>query len=360
MLTKILPVWGSPWRPGFARRSLLLLISLPLIGAATPVATAGMLSPSDFTSLGAMLSESGTYQVNTSTGVMTLPDGGTITGDLSTGVAVFTFNSIDIGNASFAIQGTNPFALLSQGSLTLGGVGMDVSAYGQTPGAGGDLVGIGQGLVGYMSGSGGGGFGTAGGQGGPYVYAGDPHFTPLFGDYVPGGAGGTSYGGLASSIEGGSAGGDFSFGGSPLGSGGAGGGAIELGANRTLSLTGVAISANGGDASGYAAGGGSGGGISLLGAAVYVDASSSLSALGGAGGPVLTIDGPGGALIGGGGYGGEGRIDIQANQASLLGSLNGIIENSVPEPSSIAMLPLGIGFVLVWGRKKTAMRVLGR
>ena len=337
----------SAWRPGFARRFLLLLISLPLIGVATPVVTAGMLSPSDFTSLGAMLSESGTYQVNTSTGVMTLPDGRTITGDLSTGVAVFTFNSIDISNASFAIQGTNPFALLSQGSLTLGGVGMDLNAYGQTPGAGGDLVGIGQGGSTGGVGAGGGGFGTAGGQGGPYVYTGDPHYPPLFGDYLPGGPGGTSYGGLTSSIEGGSAGGDFYYAGSQLGSGGAGGGAIELGANRTLSLTGVAISANGGDASGYAAGGGSGGGISLLGGAVDVDASSSLSALGGAGGGVLFIDGPDGSLIGGGGYGGEGRIDIEASQRTLLGSLNGVVEiSSVPEPSSIAMLPVGIGFVL--------------
>jgi hypothetical protein len=224
MRRKILPACGSPWRPGFTRRFLLLLISLPLIGVATPVATAGMLSPSDFTSLGSMLSESGAYQVNTDTGVMTLPGGGTITGDLSTGVAVFTYNSIDISGASFAIQGSNPFALLSQGSLTLSGAGMDLNAYGQTPGAGGDLVGIGQGGNGYDVGAGGGGFGSAGGQGGPFVFTGDPHDTPPFGDYLPGAPGGTSYGGLTSSILGGSAGGGFYYTGSQMGYGGAGGG----------------------------------------------------------------------------------------------------------------------------------------
>jgi hypothetical protein len=334
---------------------LVMGIAWLLIRAVEPLATGGMLQPSDDGSLGPVLSASGVYQVNTSTNVMTLPGGGTITGN---GSGVFTFGSIDISNAVFVVQGDSPFALLSQGNLTLNSASIDVSAQGQTPGAGGN-VNIGQGGDGYIGGAGGGGFGTAGGQGGPFVFTGDPHGPPPWGYYYPGAPGGASYGGINGPIEGGSAGGNFFYTGNQMGSGGAGGGAVELGANGTLSLSDVAISANGGDASGYAAGGGSGGGITLLGSVVDVDASSPFSALGGTGGGPLSYGGPSGATIGGGGNGGEGRIDVEGQQIHFLGSTNGVVEFPyVPEPSSLLSLALGIAGVLLARVASTLIPIL--
>lgn len=309
-----------------------------------PPARADMYQPNAFDPAGALLSESGVYQVNTDTGVMTLPAGGTIVGE---GGGIFTFGSVDITNASFDVQGSAPFVLLSQGNLSLNHVSIDLDAQGQTPGPGGN-AGYGNGADGYLVGAGGGGFGTAGGNGGPFVFTGYPQAAPIWGPYLPGAPGGTTYGGVWGAVEGGSAGGNFYYVEGQWGTGGAGGGAIELGANGTLSLAGTTVSANGGDGSGYGGGGGSGGSISLLGWNVNVDAASSLSAAGGAGAPALIIPGPSGANWGQGGVGGLGRVDIEANQLNFQGTANGVMEVAfVPEPASIVLFPLGIVGVIL-------------
>ena len=283
---------------------------------------------------------------------MTLTDGRTFTGVISEGVAVFTFSSINLSTYGIGVQGSRPFALLSQGDITLRNYGVDANALGQTPGAGGGLS-AGQGADGYPAGSGGGGFGGAGGNGGAFVSTASIPPQPI---HIPGGAGGASYGGLTAPIQGGSGGG------TGYGEAGAGGGAIELGANGTLTLSGsTMIMANGSQASGYAAGGGSGGSISLLGNSVDIG-SSVLSVLGGGGSPGVSYGGAGGADIGGGGGGGGGRIDILTNQlvssgdydlsggtGGALGSLSGgdgesgIVEiGSLPEPPSWLMGVIGI------------------
>ncbi len=205
---------------------LFVVAGWPTIGGA------GMLVPSSFTSLGAQLSETGSYQVDTNAAVLTLPDGRTISGVVSGGVAVFTFGSIDINGATFTFLGPNAFALLSQGNLMMTNVQMDLSASGATPGPGGDLTTAGQGGSSFWSAAGGGGFGGAGGQGGDYVYTGG---LPPLGSSPspwPGAPGGGSYGGLTGPIQGGSAGGDYSNG-AGYASGGAGGGAVELARARS-------------------------------------------------------------------------------------------------------------------------------
>jgi PEP-CTERM motif len=337
----------------FVGRLLLAVAAFLVSAAGPPAAVAGMLYPSAYASLGGQLSEAGYYQVDTNAGVMTLPDGRTITGVFSGGVAVFTFGSVDINGATFAVQGANPIALLSQGGLTLANVQMNLSASGSTPGPGGGLSSVGQGGVGYWSAAGGGGFGGAGGQGGSYVFTGDPRYPPAqWGSTLSGAAGGASYGGLTGPIQGGGAGGDY-MPGSPgfaaAGQGGAGGGAIELGANQILGLTGVSIAANGGKGGGNASGGGSGGGISLLGDTVNVDTTSFFSATGGAGGRGLSWGGPGGGMIGAGGDGGGGRIDILGDQVSFLASYDlsgahgGVVQiSSVPEPSSLVLAAIAL------------------
>jgi hypothetical protein len=326
------------WRVG-------VVLSFIVAGLPT-IATAGMLMPSAYTSLGAQLSETGSYGVDTSAGIMTLPDGQTINGVISDGVAVFTFGSVNIDSATFTVVGANPMALLSQGNMLLTKVQMDLSASGSTPGPGGDLSPVGQGIGGFLSAAGGGGFGGAGGQGGSFVYTGSPGAPPApWGYSMPGQSGGASYGGITGPIQGGSAGGSYQG----LSPGGAGGGAVELGAGQTLGLTGVSIAANGGNGVNLGTGGGSGGGISLTGDAVNVDASSFLSAAGGAGGAGLSWGGEGGGMVGPGGDGGGGRIDIMGYQVNFLGSYDlsggnpGVIEMaSIPEPSSLVLAAMAL------------------
>ncbi len=205
-------------------RFLVALVWSAVVHVAAPGAAAGLLSPSDFAPLGVSLTESGSYSVDTSAGIMQLPDGGLITGVFYGGVAVFTFDSIDISGASFVAKGNGPFALLSRGGLTLDGVNLDVSANGQTPGPGGS------GPEGYydLGGPGGGGFGTPGAPGGPYTFTGVPNLIPPWGQYVAGSPGGPSYGGLSDPIAGGSGGGNFYYGGTQIGWGGAGGAPSKL------------------------------------------------------------------------------------------------------------------------------------
>jgi len=169
---------------------------------------------------------------------------------------------------------------------------------------------------------------------------------------IPGGVGGTTYGGPLSPFQGGSAGG---FGYDGLSNGGRGGGAIEIGALGNLSLLNTTIHANGADGA-LAAGGGSGGSISLLGNTVDISAGSYLWAVGGSGGAGISYGGIEGADIGGGGGGGGGIIDIQANSfisngsynlsggSGVGGGSNGVLflDPAVPEPSGIVLGSLAI------------------
>ena len=271
---------NSLWKD--SRRFLVMTATASILGGSPSIATADMLYPSNYASLGSLSTPSGfdLISVNTSSEIMTLTDGRTFTGVISEGVAVFTFSSINLSTYGIGVQGSRPFALLSQGDITLRNYGVDANALGQTPGAGGGLS-AGQGADGYPAGSGGGGFGGAGGNGGAFVSTASIPPQPI---HIPGGAGGASYGGLTAPIQGGSGGG------TGYGEAGAGGGAIELGANGTLTLSGsTMIMANGSQASGYAAGGGSGGSISLLGNSVDIG-SSVLSVLGGEAHPAFLTE----------------------------------------------------------------------
>jgi hypothetical protein len=326
-------------------RFLICFVAAWNIDNTAPSAVAGgLLLPNDFVSQAPSLTESGNYTVDTSAGVMYLPDGSQVSGVFSSGVAVFTFGSIDINGAiptTFTVLGSNPFALLSQTNLTLDNASLDVSASGTTPGPGGNNP-AGQGVWGGWSGGGGGGFGTAGGNGGVFVPNEPPPGWVPYSIYA-GGAGGASYGGLSASITGGGGGGGWTE-----GQGGGGGGAVELGATGTLTLIDSAISANGG-AGQISSGGGAGGDISLLGNTINLDGST-LSAVGGAGGDCFSIGGPSGGMIGAGGQGGAGRLDIETYQlndsAGAVASSGAVVEiASIPEPSSLLTLAIGSGGV---------------
>jgi hypothetical protein len=101
--------------------------TVTLIGSGAGVHT-GPLDPAAFTSLGANpFTLAGTYSIDTSgpTPVLTRPDTSTVNGVVSDGIAVFTFDDIAIaaGMTVNGVQnaGSRPFALLSQGDLTVNG-----------------------------------------------------------------------------------------------------------------------------------------------------------------------------------------------------------------------------------------------
>jgi hypothetical protein len=275
--------------------------------------------------------------------------------DPSSTAAVFTFDSVQLDNASILVSGGSPLALLSHGDMTLTGSSLEASASsgpwdflgGQSvPGPGGYASNGGPGAgAGGMAGGGGGGFGGAGGRGAD-------RFSLVWPNVMPGEPGGPAYGGRSSPFQGGSGGG---AGDSTLGpGGGGGGGAIELGASRNLHLLSTSILANGGNGN-LASGGGSGGSIALLGNTVFFD-SAQLSARGGDGGSFTFWGGPGGGHIDGGGGGGGGIIDIEGRIGHFdlqydvsggggyetgdvfYGSGNpGFLMQSVPEPSGFAL-----------------------
>lgn len=316
---------------------LVLSVAFGAFLAGTARAGGGMLIPSDYAPLAPSLTESGTYVV--SDYGLTLPDGSTIA---TTVDGVFTFGSIDIQSATFRVDSTLPFVLLSQSDLTIVDGNINVSAGGSNPGSGGN--GGGRGGENFPAAGGGGGLGTQGEAGGAYQYLGIPLFTPRYGDYVPGGAGGAAVGGLQNPLVGGGLGGS-----SPMwgGVGGAGGGAVELGASRALTFGGF-LSSNGGDASGFAAGGGSGGSIAIYGHSVDLSGAT-ISARGGLGTPGFIYGGVAGAAVGNGGDGGLGCLNIETYQLISPGSVSGVLleVNSIPEPSSFVTLTLGITCVLL-------------
>jgi len=259
------------------------------------------LNPLDFLSLGAFPTAPGMYTIDTRGTTPTLSGpGGTFSGVVSGGVAVFDFDSITIGNGqtlvntAFTVPAASPLpvALLSRSDATING-SVDVSALlyfggpgggNGSPGSGGPGAGgpggsfydPGPPNIEYVGGGGGGGFGGSGGAGGSISLNGVPGNPG-----ASGGAGGGTYGDLVQQLQGGSAGGSTSGG---FGGGGGGGGAIEIGAVDTLTIGGI-ISADGGSfgsphTDGTGSGGGSGG---ILLHANSVTLSGTLSATGGSG-----------------------------------------------------------------------------
>jgi len=280
-----------------ARTSVLLALSAGMVGTAQ----AAPLNPGDYTSLAASLAPTTDLVVDTDaltiTGDASLCGGsGTCTGVLDGGIAVFTFDDVDLSSVNVVATGSAPLAILSKGDLDVGGT-IDVSAVDEIPGPGGaaNSEGTGAGEDGTAGSSGaGGGFGGDGGLGtGP--------FNAL---------GGSAYGDLLVLLEGGSGGGD-----NLTELGGAGGGAIELGATGVLTVTGSGtILADGGHGAPYtinaAGGGGSGGGVLLHGG-------SGSAVLG----TVRAAGGHGGIGANGGGGGGGGRIvlfGVDGDAATLL------------------------------------------
>jgi hypothetical protein len=126
----------------------LLVMSL---GQTTP-ADATLLDPSDFVSCGSFPTATGTYSFNTTgpTPTLTIPSGSTISGISVNGIAVFTFDCIDISTGMTLVgSGSQPLALLSKSSAIIDGNGViNVSgqaAYRDNPGAGGPGGGTGGG-----------------------------------------------------------------------------------------------------------------------------------------------------------------------------------------------------------------------
>ncbi|MGO9598164.1 MAG: hypothetical protein ACLP7Q_09240 [Isosphaeraceae bacterium] len=361
------------------------VLALLVFGVAGQAA-AGPLNPLAFQSLGDFPIAPGMYTFNTTVPNPTLtePDGTVVTGTASNGIAVFDFNSINVGNGqTFVGTGSKPLALLSQGDATINGT-IDVSATsptannGPSPGgpggggggfafegpfssasAGGGPGGGGPGAASFasqipgisvFSGGGGGGFGGPGGAGAGITN-------------LPGGSGGARYGNLAQQLQGGSGGGGTS------GVGGNGGGAIEIGAVGTLSikrfLENPSILANGAGAPSQGPGGLFGGGGGGSGGGIFLHANSVLlngvilEATGGDGGNFASVPGAGASETCGGGGGGGGEvtilygpggynviatasIDVSGGAGGLGGGAPGadgvITITAVPEPASLVLL----------------------
>jgi hypothetical protein len=285
----------------FRRVGALALISLTAAlapSAAITQASAASFSPAP-----------GLYTVDTSALTLTGP-GTSITGVDQGGIAVFSFESINIPvGVEIEAEGSRPFELKSAGAFTLAGVieasGFDASSETAGPNPGGPGGGAG-GMDGTQAGSGPGGGGTGaeyndGGGGGGFGGVGATGGTQT----IAGGAGGAVYGNLNALLQGGSGGaGGTTPSHPPVVGGGGGGGAVALlGSSLTIDATGEVL-AEGGSGSGGdfgASGGGSGGGILLHASTIHM--AGTLSAIGGDGGT--------GGCCGAGGGGGGGRIAYQ-------------------------------------------------
>jgi hypothetical protein len=341
---------------------------LPLLGLAAlafatgpGTATAGLLDPNAFASLGTFPTQPGIYTYNTVFQTLNTPGGPLFHGVSSGGITVFTFDSLGISAGMIlksdiipGVFGQTPsLALLSKSDVDVGGI-IDVSGKsaggGSSPAAGGP--GGGPSVPGGISVFDGPGSGGSPGSGGDNTF--------------PGAAGGSNTSSLSMTLLGGGGGGS-----PPLNHwGGGGGGAVEIGAIGRISISG-SILAGGGTGLGSGApvgagGGGAGGSIFVHGSEVVL--SGVLSAPGGAGGPSF-----GGAGGGGGGGGGGGTVLIAAGPGGVsdLGALidvsggpGGLDSSSrvppapgqagvvtiVPEPSSLTLLGLGAFSLLCCGR----------
>lgn len=299
---------GHRGMPGCSPRSWPIVLVLAVCWPQAPT-HAGILSPTDFSSLGTLNLTAGTYTIDTS-GVPVLMD--SLSNVVATGVtfnqgvpvgtpffgfnpevAVFTFDAIDIAaGVTITASGDRPLALLSQSNFMInstttnptkidgsGQVGSNAigtlsppgsTGLGGPGGPGGGKGGDGgegappTSTKGFDGEGPGGGFGGFGGLGTRGNGAG-------FGGFGGGGFGGTvidsSYGDLKEVLQAGSGGGGTGtdlFATKGAGGGGAGG-AIELGAVGTLTVDGE-INVNGGNPGGGGttlAGGGSGGGVRI-------------------------------------------------------------------------------------------------
>lgn len=258
------------------------------------------LRPTDFDSLGAFPTTAGIYEIDSDAATLTGPDR-TISGVVSNGIAVFTFDSITIGSGMtvFGSVGARPVALLSKGNITIEGDGLV------------EFSGGGEGLRDAGAGGGAGGegvtaeeedaFGTsgAGPGGGPGSNYNGPGggFGGQGGGSFSGQFGGPPYGDLLIELQGGSGGGG---GGGPCcnlsgADGGGGGGGLELGAGGSVAIGGQGIRADGGPGAGgldYGGGGGSGGGILIHASSITL--TSPVTARGGTGGNDGFVAGSGG------------------------------------------------------------------
>jgi len=355
------------------------------------------LNPLDFPSLGAFPTAPGGYTIDTGgTPTLTGP-GGTFTGVVSHGVAVFDFNAINVVTGQ-VINGTGPLpaALLSRDGITIsGGInfsGGNAPSPGGSPGPGGFTSGGGpggggaggaafvppspsSGTVDLFGGGGGGGFGGTGGAGGSV----GPLPPPLPPAFASGGPGGGTYGNLLVQLQGGGGGGTSGAGGSfgPGfgGPGGGGGGAIELGAIDKVSISGSILADGLGGIPVAGIGGGSGGGIFLHGEGVTL--TGLLSARGGGGGPGGGFF-PGASAavdVGAGGGGGGGRVTILSGpggfaesgatidvtggagggSGAAAGGAGVLVISAVPAPASLVLLGTGVlGLLGLGGMRRRA------
>jgi hypothetical protein len=333
---------------GSGRRPTLLLLAALSLGTLLALSAGQVLADASLGNWTAVAGDS--YVINTTALTLTGP-GTSFTGLDDSGIATFTFGTVDIpSGATVSVQGTLPLELVALTSFTLGGTleGNGASASDGVPSGAGQLGGPGGGNGGNgglnpgsgpgggggasdaANGAGGGGFGGVGAAGGVLNSTGTA------------GAGGASYGDLLTGLEGGSGGGGSSGTEAPV-EGGGGGGAIEI-ASLTGSITlnsGSVLSVSGGNGAlggEGASGGGSGGGILLEAHTITND--GDLSANGG--------DGGAGGCCGGGGAGGGGRIVELYNSAGgsgastvaggtsylvVTGSTNGTSSGTEPDPT---------------------------
>jgi hypothetical protein len=326
---------------------------------------AEFLNPTDFTSLGAV--PAGPLTINTDTNTLT---NGVVTlhGVSGGNAAVFTFDSIPSFNVT-SITGSHPLAVLSYGDITVDGT-VNVSAGDSAFNGPGGLPGPG----GIPSNSPiGGAVGGLGGAGRPLQ---NPGLTGnggspggLVGGYGIGFPPGQSYGGGGGAVEfvalghvtisgaiianGGRGGGASGFGFNGGGGGGGGGGILIKGDSVSIPGGLTADGGNGGPAGVAGAGGGGGGGqVQIAAGPGGFDLSGGIGVVGGSGGPA-SFPGPnGGGQGGNGGQGGTIRIE-SAGPLRLTGGFSvaggaGVVAGPpgtltiVPEPSSLALMALGV------------------
>lgn len=333
------------------------LFIVGVLALAAPV-EAGLFHPSNHAAASAFSSTPGLYWLNTDDLQLTGPGGYAASGVLSDGAAVFSFTDflLNVG-ATINTTGSRPAVILSQSDMVIAGGGIVARAAGQAGGAPtqqGQGPGGGYPGFGFFGGpGGGGGYGGPGGMGQDNTN-GDP------------GAGGTTYGDIATLLLGGSGGGGSAIGNSTAGNsfGGAGGGAIELGAANLMLIAGDGVNANGvqGGGTGFeAGGGGSGGGIRLHAKRIInttmITANGGNGGVGtfengggGGGGRILISPGSGGFLDLGvtsarGGFGGSSFFGV--GQPGGIGSVQ-----IIPEPASLAMALVASGSLLLVNRKR--------
>ena len=374
------------------------------------------LNPMDYSSLGAFTSIA---NISIDTGPQfgaapTLTWGGapltgtTVIANIGAGnfeIAVFTFSSFLLSH-SITTTGSRPLALLSQGSMTIGGT-IDVSArfngditlndgqqiagpgggngglgtnstnkFNGDPAAGAPANSVGQwdwASIAQLGGGTGGGFGGKGGKAERNASQGNPN-----------GFEGMPFANLATAIQGGSGGataGSPNSSGTTISGGGGGGGGIELGAVTSLTIQpGAQIKANGGNAHNGTTvttnqgggGGGAGGGILIH--APTVNQLGTLEANGGTGGvaPRGGGGGGGGAIMivhstAPGSYTGSGMMSANGGTApgtDVPGTLengdNGPIDIIAEAPSSTPIIET-FNYVIDWNDpspNSTALRRL--